>query len=146
MKVFSQPTRFNDLVLSEQNASNAGLVTVTGALTTVASSVSFNVFDHQWVWLQSRINMTKGGVAGSSLFTITKLSGTATITWWGTSHPYIEFPGHPAASALMMTLNGLFKVTVSGTLVLALRAISNGSNGTVNAGNGMLRTMIMDRL
>ncbi len=124
--------------VDEQSASNAGAVTVTTSLTAVVLLASMNVVAGDRILYQGFMNLAKGVTAGTTSMVVDKSSGTATIQVYNTGSTAGNSHDQTASITHKLESSGIIKVTGTGTLVLRIAGVSNGSNGTVAIGDGQL--------
>jgi hypothetical protein len=119
----------------EGSAQNAGSVTVTSGGTVVLTLDLGTVVSGDRILVTSRVVSDKGGTGGDTDYLINKESGTATIAFHHTfASLFTRLVNQAAASQGVVSLMGVAKVTGDGTLILAVRSASLGSNSTVGIG------------
>jgi hypothetical protein len=127
---------FPQLRKADASDTNAGLVTCTGAFTTIIDTPSLTVAVGDVVLVQTRVAMTKGITAGVSEIIVFN-AGSAVIAFGVDEGALQELCFSHTASALWpVSLSGLARVTGAGTLVLRTQGRSVGSNSDVAVGGG----------
>ena len=129
--------------VDEQSAENAGVLTVTGVTTEIVQLPSMTVAAGDRIIITAYIARTKGATAGRSMVYVEKLSGTATIVVANDQVRISEVPYDQISVVALATIAGVWKVTGAGTLVLRMFGISEGSNYTVEAGDGQLHALVL---
>jgi hypothetical protein len=135
--------------VDEQVAGNAGSVTLTlGSAVTVASLASMDVSTGDRILVYGSAYIYKNGTVGRSSLIINKESGTAAILVRASANnaDIIDSKDHDVTGyggGLSFKPVGVVQVTTGGTLVLRLRGYSEGSSGTVDAGDGELYALVL---
>ena len=133
--------------VDEQNAENAGTVTLTvGSDVTIISLPSMNVTNGDRILVYGSILANKGGTAGVTTLVINKESGGATISVFPSANnvDIKDQVEQPASTSLYpRTISGFVTVTGTGTLVLRLRGYVTGSSTTVTAGDGSFIALVL---
>lgn len=131
------------LKVDEQTAENAGLVTVTGATTAIATLASMTVSVGDRILCYARAAFTKGVTAGLSEITVSKSAGTATVVVGVNNANSQSQQDHAASITHSIEVAVIFQVIGAGTLTLQLAGVSGGSNSSVAAGSGDLHALVL---
>lgn len=129
---------------TEFSAENSNSVTVTIANTNVVTLDVGTVSLGDRILFNWKMGIIKGAVAGGTAILLVKNSGTAVVEF------YHNFPNvrddHYQVANQQWTFVGsaTAKVITGGTLTMIVRMLSQGSNGTINPGDGELYAIVMN--
>lgn len=132
---------WSKLFRQRDEAQNAGAVTVLAGGTDIVTMPARNVFVGEFVLAQCRLQISKGATAGQTDLLLNN-GGSASIVWVTDSASPRISDRALAAQVMAWHLIGIGRVTVSGTLTLAARGVSAGSNSTVAIGECKVRVEI----
>lgn len=133
----------SSLIRDEQSAQNAGVITVAVGVTTIVDVASMNVINGDRILITGLCESTKGATAGSTLIEIMQASGTATILTYNGRTELRMNSYDQASEVAYRTLSGIIKVTGTGTLVLRMRGLSNGSDSSVAPSGGQFHALVL---
>lgn len=127
---------------------NPGLVAVLAAPTIVVEQTLFNLTLGSWVMMTYRLALTKGGVAGNTVFAVDKNGGAGDIDWILPSYPTgisasNQIFAHPAGAGAVFQGMMIGRVGLAGDYTLSMVASSAGSNATVNANDALLGAFVI---
>jgi hypothetical protein len=125
-----------DGVPSYSTDDNSGGVTVTSGGVQIATLDLGTVTAGDVFYAEAQIVYLKGGTDGSGLYYINQASGTATIAF--VTSAISDTRNDIAYTTYGRHIGGMCFVTGSGTLVMQLQGISDGSDSSIAAGGGDL--------
>lgn len=129
------------LVQNVQYWATTGSTTVTSGGTTISTHDMGTVAVGDVIYADTSAKMAKGATGGETVLAIQKYSGTATI-----QHTKRNDSRNQSASATVdFSTEGIFYVTVAGTLFLCSIASSAGSNATIAIGDGQFQTVFLKK-
>jgi len=135
---------WSELRKSFQEASNAGVVTVTAGGIEVINSGSMQVAVGDVLFVNVYVKMTKGGTAGHSDLTTGQSIGTGAVKFIGAFvNAFEEFDPQPINAIWSLVRTYMFIVTTAGTLTMQVFGSSAGSDGTVQIGNGRISVTVI---
>jgi hypothetical protein len=128
------------LIKEDVSASNAGIVTLLAADTTIVDVVlSVDVVGGDRVACEAVVLYAKGATAGTTELSLVQGGGLAGGSWVDTRSLVRDRRDTGVTQTLEAILSATFLVTGSGSLTLRLRGNSAGSNATIQAAGGQLR-------
>jgi hypothetical protein len=122
---------------AEVAGANAGIVTPTASMQTVVSLNLGNVSAGDRIRFYGWLTMSKGVTGGETRLQFVKVAGAAAITWAQqalTPKNGDELQG--ASTGCRFEVVGYAEVTGAGACTVEFQALSAGSNGTINVGDG----------
>ena len=128
----------------EFSAENAALVTVLIGNTDVVTLNLGTVSVGNRIIFNWKMGMLKGGTGGLTTMLLLKDSGTAVVEFYHNSINVREDRNQFASQQWTIVGSAVAKITTGGTLTIIVRMSSAGSNGTINAGDGELYSMILN--
>lgn len=129
------------LAQNVQYWATTGGVTVTSGGTTISTHDMGTVAVGDIIYADASARMAKGGTGGESVLAIQQYSGTATVR----STKRNMTRNHPASITIDYSTEGMFYVTVAGTLTLCSIASSAGSDSTIATGEGKFQTVFLKK-
>lgn len=125
---------------------NAGVINIAAGFTNIADIDLGLLIPGQILLASLNIVGLKGGTIGTTIASIFRASGTATVDWdlTGVIAQSIK-PAYPAGTAWAESMLALGRVTAAGTYVIRSEANSAGSNVTVAAASALFSVMRFNR-
>lgn len=125
-------TILNDELGNEATATNTLIVTVTTVPTAILDIISPEVISGERYFITVRCNGAKGFASGRTRIQLSKQSGTAAVEF-AHNNPSLQWAANDtvANGVETVTLSGVMKVTVSGSLTLRLVGVSVGSDFSI---------------
>lgn len=126
-----------------QSQNNSSSVTILNSSTTIVTLSLGTVVAGDRVLITGNVQNQKGGTAGHTLVSVDN-TGTASGSFSHTNASlYGQSIEQPASTFFQCPVNGMYTVGTGGTLSLVLKALSEGSNGTVGAGTGEIVAIVL---
>lgn len=119
-------------------ANTAGVTVAATTTTIIALSIPDAIVGERYR-VQAQVRITKGGTGGVTTLFIAQVGGTGTAAFAVGSSIDRRTPGNHSAGVIWREgIEGDVTITASGTVQLALRGTSAGSDGTVAASEGYI--------
>jgi hypothetical protein len=129
---------------SAQSFQNAGIVTVTAAVTPIVTLVSANVLVNDLILVGGQIVGTKGATAGDTTLIVRKNGGTAGILWGNSAADWRDTsPATAIGATVTKALFAIGYVSSGGTFTCELAGASAGSDLTIAATAGQMYMLIL---
>lgn len=130
---------------TEGDAANSGSVTVNVSLITIVTLNLGTVNSGDRILISAAAGLTKGGTTGLTTVLVQQDSGTATIAALsGETRLFAPTTTHLLNTLFTFPVNGIIRVTGTGTLVLKLAGTSSSSDSTVAIGAGQLHAIVLN--
>ena len=122
----------------EDSGNNTTVVTVPDVDTVIMQLEVGNILINGRYYFLSAVSLTKGATEGITKLWMEQIAGTGELETAHNTYALHHHFYHPANTLMFQTISGIWRVILSGTLTMALRGRSIGSDCSVQVGSGEL--------